>query len=146
MEGEPAADTEETTAEVVETVLAGDGGSLFTDGVLAVDSAVFNDEALTTATADGTYETEDGRDVTIASGVVTQIVDTTAEAAAPADLTAAITAAVTAALAPVNKELTDLKATFSKAVPPTPKAKGTVQAPDAKTPTPKTKAAHHAQL
>jgi hypothetical protein len=77
MEGE-AAKVEEPTAEVVETVLAGDGGSLFTDGELAVESAVFNDEALSVATADGTYETEDSRNVTIAAVLAMEITDTVA--------------------------------------------------------------------
>jgi len=139
MEGEAA--IEEPTAEVVETVLAGDGGSLFTDGELAVDSAVFNDEALTTATADGIYETEAGQDVTVASGVVTSIEDAAeaeAEAAAPAD-TEALTAAITAALAPMTKRMEEMEASFKKAVPPLPRAKGAAQAPDPKAPTPKAK-------
>jgi ATP-dependent protease ClpP protease subunit len=147
MDGETAAELEETTAEVVETVLAGEDGSLFTDGELAVDSAVFNDDALSVATADGIYETEDGRDVTVAAGIVTEIADTVAaEAAVPAD-TAAITAAINAALAPITKELTDLKATFNKAVPPTPRPRGSAaQGPDPKGKTPKPKAAHHATM
>jgi len=144
MEGEAA--VEETTAEVVETVLAESAGSLFTDGELAVDSAVFNDEALTTATADGTYETEAGQDVTVAGGVVTAIEDAAeAEAAAPAS-TEAITAAITAALAPVTKRMEEMEASFKKAVPPLPRAKGSVQGIDPKTPKPKAKAPHHAGL
>ena len=144
MEGD-AAEVEEPTAEVVETVLANGAGSLFTDGELAQGSKVFNDEALTVATADGTYGTEDGRDVTIAAGVVESIADTTAEveAAAPAG-TEAITAAVTAALAPITQRLDTMEAKFNKAVPPTPRARGVVQSADAKAPKPK--AAHHAGL
>jgi ATP-dependent protease ClpP protease subunit len=143
MEGE-AAEVEETTAEVVETVLANGDGSLFTDGELAEGSAVFNDEALSVATADGTYGAEDGRDIVVAAGVVDSITTAEAEAAAPAS-TEAITAAVTAALAPMTKRMEEMEASFKKAVPPMPRAKTGVQAPDAKN-TPKPKAAHHAQL
>jgi ATP-dependent protease ClpP protease subunit len=144
MEGE-AAEIAEPTAEVVETVLANGDGSLFTDGELVEGSAVFNDEALTTATADATYGTEDGRDIVVAAGIVDSITTTEAEAEAAAVGTEAITAAINAALAPITKELGEMRATFNKAVPPTPRAKTGVQAPDAKN-TPKPKAAHHAQL
>jgi len=143
MEGD-AAEVAEPTAEVVETVLANGDGSLFTDGELAVDSAVFNDEALSVATADGTYETEDGRDVTIAAGIVTEITDTVAEAAAPAD-TAAITAVITAALAPITKRMDDMQAAFNKAVPPTPRPRAAA-AQGAEGKTPKPKATHHATM
>jgi ATP-dependent protease ClpP protease subunit len=144
MEGE-AAEVEETTAEVVETVLANGDGSLFTDGELVEGSAVFNDEALSVATADGTYGAEDGRDIVVAAGVVDSITTAEAEAAAPAS-TEAIAAAITAALAPMTKRMEEMEASFKKAVPPMPRAKTGVQAPDAKTPTPKPKAAHHATL
>lgn len=146
MEGD-AAEVAEPTAEVVETVLANGDGSLFTDGDLAEGSAVFNDEALTTSTADGTYGTEDNRDIVVAAGVVDSITDTTAEAeaAAPAG-TEAITAAITAALAPMTKRMEEMEASFKKAVPPMPRAKAAVQGIDPKAPTPKPKAAHHAQL
>jgi len=135
MEGEAPA---EPTAEVVETVLADGAGSLFTDGEPAEGSAVYNDEALSASTADGTYETEDGRDIVVAAGVVESITEVEAEAEAEAAGAEAITAAITAALAPMTKRMEEMEATFKRAVPPTPKAKGTVQAPDAKnTPKPK---------
>lgn len=130
MEGDATAEVEETTAEVVETVLVDGAGSLFSDGELAVDSAVFNDEALSVATADGTYETEAGQDVTIAGGVVTEITDVEAEAEESPVITA-LMAKLDTLTAQVEK--------FSKAVPPTPRAKGTVQTPDPKTPVPKAK-------
>lgn len=146
IEGE-ATEVEEPTAEVVETVLANGDGSLFTDGELAVDSAVFNDQELTVATANGIYGTEDGRDVTIAAGIVTEITDTVAaEAAAPAD-TAAIAAAITAALAPITQRMDEMQATFNKAVPPTPRPRAAaVQGVDGKGNTPKPKAAHHGTM
>lgn len=137
-------DAEETTAVVVETVLADGAGSLYSDGELAQGSEVFNDEALTTATADGVYGTEDSRDITVAAGVVESIADTTAEAGEETATTAAITAAITAALAPITKEIGEMKATFAKAVPPAPRARGVVQGSEGKTPKPK--AAHHAGL
>jgi ATP-dependent protease ClpP protease subunit len=143
MEGD-AAETEEPNAEVVATVLANGDGTIYTDGELAEGSEVFNDEALTTATADGVYGTEDGRDVTVAAGVVESIADTAGAEAEIGDTTAAITAAINAALAPITKELGEMKATFNKAVPPTPRARGVVQGTDAKTPQPK--APHHAGL
>lgn len=139
MQGDATAETEEATAEVVETVLADGAGSLFTDGELVEGSAVFNDEALATSTADGTYETEDGRDIVVAAGVVDSITEVEAEAEAEATGAEAITAAINAALAPITKELGEMRATFNKAVPPTPKAKGTAQAPDPKAPAPKGK-------
>ncbi|MGI4736123.1 MAG: ATP-dependent Clp protease proteolytic subunit [Janthinobacterium lividum] len=145
MEGE--ATVEETTAAVVETVLANGDGSLFTDGELVEGSAVFNDQALTISTADGTYGSDDNRDIVVAGGVVDSITDTTAEgdeATTPAASTD-IAAAITAALAPITKELGEMRATFNKAVPPTPRARGVVQVADGKT-TPKPKAAHHAGL
>jgi ATP-dependent protease ClpP protease subunit len=139
----------ETTAAVEETVLADDAGTLYTDGPLAVDSAVFNDEALTVATADGDYEAEDGRTITIAGGVVTEIVEAEAEAAAAA-APAALTAAITAALGPITAELQDIRGkveAFSKAVPGTPRpVASSSQMPDGKTPRPKAKAPHHAGL
>jgi ATP-dependent protease ClpP protease subunit len=147
MEGDATADTDEPTAEVVETVLADGGGSLFTDGALAEGSAVFNDEALSVSTAENTSEPEDGRDIVVAAGVVDSITDVEAEAeaaAAPAS-TEAITAAVTAALAPMTKRMEEMEASFKKAVPPLPRAKNAVQSPDAKN-TPKPKAAHHSTM
>ena len=139
MEGAPAAELEEPTAEAVATVLANGDGTLYTDGTLAVDSAVYNDEALTVSTDDGEYEAEDGRTITIASGVVTAIADAEAEVEEEAAPSAALAAAITAALAPITKELTDLKATFNKAVPPLPRPKGSVQAPDPKAAVPRAK-------
>lgn len=142
LEGEAV---EEPTAEVVETALADGAGSLFTDGELAEGSAVFNDEALTTSTADGTYESADGRDIVVADGVVDSISEVEASAA-PAS-TEAITAAVSAALAPLNKRIDEMEASFKKAVPPTPRPRAAAsQVTDPKAKTPKPKAAHHAQL
>lgn len=139
------ADGTEVEAVATATVLANGDGTIYTDGELAQGSEVFNDEALTEATDDGVYGTEDGRDITVAAGVVEAIANTTdAEAETEQPATAAITAAINAALAPVTKELADLKATFNKAVPATPRPRGQVQSTDAKTPRPK--AEHHTTL
>lgn len=120
------------------------GALLYTDGVLAVDSPVYNDEALTEPTGDGVYVAADGREITVASGLVTDIAeaseDSTEEAAAAPASADAITAAVTAALAPITARLDKMEGTFNKAVPPTPRpmARG-VQAPDPKAVVPKAK-------
>lgn len=138
-------DAAEVEAVATATVLANGDGTLYTDGEIAQGSAVFNDEALTVVTEDGIYGTEDGRDITVAAGVVESIAETAeAEAAQASPATAAITAAINAALAPVTKELADLKATFNKAVPATPRPRGVAQGPESKTP--RAKAAHHAGL
>lgn len=141
---EGAADVEEVTAEAVGTVLADGAGTLYTDGALAEGSEVFNDEALTVVTADGVYGSEDGRDITVAGGVVESIADTTdSEGEAEPAGTAAITAAINAALAPMVARVDTLTAQvekFSKTVPPLPKAKATgSQVGDPKAGTPKAK-------
>ncbi|WP_400190669.1 ATP-dependent Clp protease proteolytic subunit [Hymenobacter sp. B81] len=142
---------EAPTAELQNTELD-NGALLYHDGALAVDVAVFNDEALTEATGDGDYDAADGRVISVASGIVTAIEDAEAEAQGteqePAASTAALTAAITAALAPVTKRLDEMEASFKKVVPPTPRplARG-AQSPDAKVkPKPKPKASHHSTL
>jgi hypothetical protein len=126
-------------------VLAGDDGTLYTDGVLAQGSEVFNDEALTDPTADGVYGTEDGRDITVATGVVESVSEAT-EAEAEEEAEAVETPAVAALKKQLDAQaatIADLTAKFNKAVPPTPRAKSTVQMADGKTtPAPKAKGAH----
>lgn len=133
------ADTE-VEAVATPTVLANGDGTLYTDGELAQGSEVFNDEGLSVVTDNGTYGTEDGRDLVVAAGVVESITETTAgtEGEQPTGSAAVLTAAVAAALAPVTAELADLKAKFNSIVPAMPRARATVQGPDAKnTPKPK---------
>ncbi len=142
MEG--AAEVIEPTAVAVPTVLANGDGTLYTDGELAQGSAVYNDEALTDPTADGVYGTEDGRDVTVAAGVVESITEAEGEATAQAPSADTITAAITAALAPLTERFEKMEARFNTAVPPFPRAKSVVQSPDAKKPKPK--AAHHSTM
>ncbi|WP_324671041.1 ATP-dependent Clp protease proteolytic subunit [Hymenobacter sp. GOD-10R] len=149
-------DAPEAVAEP--TVLANGAGTLYTDGALAVDSAVFNDEALTEPTDDATYEAEDGREIVVAGGVVTEINTPSAEGegddpAAPAADTEALTAAITAALAPIVTRLDSMEGkvtAFSKAVPAKPTPAGGKPTPqtDPKNSNgkPKPKAEHHAQL
>ncbi|GGG34203.1 ATP-dependent Clp protease proteolytic subunit [Hymenobacter glacieicola] len=112
-------------AVAVATVLADGAGTLYTDGPLAQGSAVFNDEALTEATDDATYEAEDGREIIVAGGTVESISEASAEGneeQAPAAISSeAITAAVTAALAPLTQRLETIEAKFNKTVPPTPR-------------------------
>ncbi|WP_129714665.1 head maturation protease, ClpP-related [Pedobacter sp. SYP-B3415] len=52
-----------------------DGTKIYYDGDLAEGTAVFTDEELSIAAADGDYTLEDGRVVTVADGAVTAIVD-----------------------------------------------------------------------
>lgn len=154
---EGAAEETEVTAVVESTTLADGAGTLYTDGPLAVNKAVYNDQALTEVTADATYEAEDGRDIVIAGGVVSEIneADDEAEASAetPAAGTEALTAAITAALAPITTELKEMRGkveAFSKTVPPTPRPAARASAApqvDAKGGNkPKPKAAHHGTM
>lgn len=140
-------DAEEVEAVVTPTVLAGDGGTLYTDGELAVDSLVYNDEALSEATADGVYESEDGRDITVAAGIVESVepvaeADTEEEEEPSSDIKA-----LRKMVEDQTKTIADLQAKFNKAVPPTPRpvARGS-QGIDPKAPKPKTKAEHHSTL
>lgn len=84
-----------------------DETSLYYDGDLAVNTAVFTDEAMSTPAADGNYTLEDGRTVTVAGGKVTEIKEATA-----AEDTAALTAENTqlkADLATKDTEIAALK-------------------------------------
>jgi ATP-dependent protease ClpP protease subunit len=53
--------------------LANDAGGLYFDGDLAEGTAVYSDEAMTIAAADGDYEFEDGTAITVSNGVVTDV-------------------------------------------------------------------------
>jgi len=93
------------------------------------------------------YESEDGRDITVAAGIVESIeqtadADTEEEEEPSSDIKA-----LRKLVEDQNKTIADLQAKFNKAVPPTPRpvARGN-QAPDAKTPKPKAKAEHHSTL
>ncbi|TGD82872.1 Clp protease ClpP [Hymenobacter wooponensis] len=149
-----AADTTEVTAEATATVLADGAGTLYTDGPLAQGKEVFNDEALSVATADATYEAEDGREIVVAGGVAESVSDASDEGEAPteaaATTTEAITAAVTAAIAPLTQRLDTMEAKFNKTVPPTPRpsarASAAPQVDTKNSNTPRPKAAHHAGL
>ncbi|MDO7888197.1 ATP-dependent Clp protease proteolytic subunit [Hymenobacter cheonanensis] len=134
------ADATEPEATVVETVLADGAGSLFTDGEPAEGSAVFNDDALSVATDDGTYGTDDGRDIVVAGGVIDSITEAEASGEPQTD-TEALTAAISAALAPISARLDEMDKSvkaFSKAVPAAPRPKAAVDMGDGK-PAPKAK-------
>ena len=86
-------------------------GTLYYEGdTLAVDIAVFSDEAMTVPAADGTYNTNDNV-ITVANGVVASIVEQANDAAKQeiADLTAKLEAA-NAELQAANAERETLKA------------------------------------
>ena len=86
---------------------AGAAITLYADGTeLAVDAAVFTDEALSIAAADGNYTLEDGREITVLAGAVSEMEATDAADAAATALAATNAAAATDAL---TAEVTDLK-------------------------------------
>ena len=97
--------------------------TLYCDGAdLAVDTAVFTDEALSIAAADGNYTLEDGREVTVLGGTVSEMEATeTAEAAATntatTDALNAEVAELKSQLATATNQVKSLKAKVAKAVP-----------------------------
>lgn len=64
--------------ENAESILA-DGTTIYYEGELAVETDVFSDSEMTTALADGDYELEDGRTITVAEGSVTAIAEASEE-------------------------------------------------------------------
>ena len=107
---------------------AGAAITLYADAAeLAVDAAVFTDEALSIAAADGNYTLEDGRQITVLAGSVAEMEATDAaaeEAAALAATNTATTEALTAELAELKTQLAtatnqvkSLKAKVAKTVP-----------------------------
>ena len=102
--------------------------TLYADGTeLAVDAAVFTDEALSIAAADGNYTLEDGREITVLAGLVSEMEATdsaAAEAAANAaalDVTNAALVAEVATLKAENalqaRKVTGLTNKLNKVVP-----------------------------
>jgi ATP-dependent protease ClpP protease subunit len=90
-DGEEAEATAEGGTAALESTELDNGAFLYHDGALAQGSLVFNDEALTEATADGDYDTADAQVVSVAAGAVTAIAAaeataTTADATATAAL------------------------------------------------------------
>lgn len=107
---------------------AGAAITLYADGAeLAVDAAVFTDEALSIAAADGNYTLEDGREITVLAGTVSEMEATDAADAAATALAAtnaAATDALTAEVAELKNQLAtatnqvkSLKAKVAKTVP-----------------------------
>ena len=107
---------------------AGAAITLYADGTeLAVDAAVFTDEALSIAAADGNYTLEDGREITVLAGSVSEMEATDAADAAATALAAtnaAATDALTAEVAELKNQLAtatnqvkSLKAKVAKTVP-----------------------------
>jgi len=88
---------DENQAVAATTVLA-DESIIYHEGELAVDTAVFTDEERTTAVADGSHELQDARSITVAGGLVTEII------AAPTG------GEETAALAVANSRIQELEA------------------------------------
>lgn len=113
---------EEGAATAENTTLA-DGSAIYHTGELAVDAAVFTDEALTTPLANGDHALEDERTITVAAGLVTAIAEATTEDTAAATALAekdqriaaleaqlATATVSTAKVATLEKEVTRLKA------------------------------------
>lgn len=152
-EAEAALGGNEPTAALESTELD-NGAFLYHDGALAVDTAVFNDEALTEVTADGDYDTKDSQVITVAAGIVTAI--SAAEAVATADATAKLAQrfdqleaslkAEQAKSARLETEVVALKK-VKPAMPQARDARPNADAPDPKEPkAPKAVAAHHKEL
>jgi ATP-dependent protease ClpP protease subunit len=152
-----AAEGTEPTAELVSTELS-NGAFIYHDGVLAVDSLVFNDEALTEPTGDGDYDTADSQVVTVLAGVVTAI-EASEEAAATetgADATAQLVKRLDrleANLGTLTTERDNLKKEneglkkLKPAMPQARNARPNADAPDPKEAKgPKAVAPHHASL
>lgn len=79
--------TDEGTGAVAASETMEDGTVIYFEGTLAKDTAVFSDEAMTNALADGDYAMTDGRTMVVAGGIVSEIKE--AEAANTVDLDAA---------------------------------------------------------
>ena len=154
-EAEANADEATTTAAAnVQSTELDNGAFLYHDGPLAQGSLVYNDDALTEATADGDYDTADEQVISVVAGAVTAI------SAAEATTTTAESTAVAkrldkleASLASITTERDTLKAEnaqLKKLKPALPQARGAranADAPDAKTPpVGKPTATHHTQL
>jgi ATP-dependent protease ClpP protease subunit len=107
---EDGEETAETTAEAataaVESTELDNGAFLYHDGALAQGTLVFNDEALTEATADGDYDTADGQVVSVAAGAVTAL--------AAAEATATTTEGEPTATAALAKRLDRLEASLKE--------------------------------
>ncbi|MGI4871481.1 MAG: Clp protease ClpP [Janthinobacterium lividum] len=97
------------------------GDPMYCDGELAQGSAVYSDEALTTAYTDGDYALADGRDVSVVAGVVESLSDGEADDSAELVATnAALVAQVAelqAANTLANRKVTGLTNKLAKTVP-----------------------------
>lgn len=151
-EAEANADENDTTAATdAQSTELDNGAFLYHDGPLAQGSQVFNDEALTEATADGDYDTADGQVISVAAGAVTAIAasEDTAAQGSPADTSTASLAkrldrleasqkedkATIATLTKERDEALALNKRLSGVKPPMPQArasKANADAPDAK--------------
>ena len=145
------ADAEATGAMDMQSTDLEDGSVVYHDGPLAVDTAVFNDEAMSEVTADGEYDTADGQVMTIAAGLCTAL---------GPDTSTATTTTESAAVASLRKEFAQMQAKLDTVVaentalkklkPPVPQARvarPNADAPDPKAkPVAKAKAEHHSQL
>jgi ATP-dependent Clp endopeptidase proteolytic subunit ClpP len=59
--------------------LADEAGDVYFDGELAEGTAVFEDDAMTTPCADGDYQFDDGTEITVVGGLVTEVLEDTDE-------------------------------------------------------------------
>jgi ATP-dependent protease ClpP protease subunit len=123
-EGEPPVTEPVVTNTTVDVT---DGEPMYCEGEIAQGTAVYSDEALTTAYPDGTYNLADGREATVATGVVESLADAAEDAApAAADNTADELAAANALVAQLQAEnalkdrkITGLTNKLAKVVPGT---------------------------
>jgi len=99
------------------------GDTMYFDGALAVDTAVYSDEAMTIAYPDGAY-TADGQSVTVAAGIATSVTAAADAATEPAATNSAELEAANATiadlqskLATANQTVTGLTNRLNKVVP-----------------------------
>lgn len=102
------------------------GDTMYYDGSLQADTAVYSDADMTVAYADGTYTTTDGQTVTVVAGIATSVAPAATENSAPepaaansADLEAANAkiAELQGQLQTANQTVTGLKNKLKAAVP-----------------------------
>ena len=91
--------------------LADEGGDVYFDGELTEGTAVFEDDAMTTPCADGDYQFDDGTEITVVGGLVTEVLEDPDEEQAQAQTEAQnADEASKAVIVALRKKLAALKA------------------------------------
>ncbi len=95
--------TDTGTIKAANKALAGDDGDLYFDGDLSDGAAIYSDQAMTIPAPDGDYEFEDGTTISVAAGIVTDVLQPSETTTTNND------ASGKAALASLRKKLATLK-------------------------------------